>query len=118
VGLTALALPDIPTASLRELVSTRHAPALNSKPRESFAGSQGAKEDDDGVSLSRCHACGEELALFSCDDCLSRTVCATRAQGPLTASAVEFELRGCVHVANIAAVVQSAAGRSMKVFIL
>jgi hypothetical protein len=26
------------------------------------------KEDDDGVSLSRCHACGEDLALFSCDD--------------------------------------------------
>jgi serine/threonine protein kinase len=40
------------------------ASALNSKPRESFAGSQGVNEDDDGMSLSsRCHACGEELAL-------------------------------------------------------
>jgi serine/threonine protein kinase len=78
---TAAALPDHPW--LRALVSTGRtgpsaprdrtpkstaASALNSKPRESFAGSQGVKEDDDGVSLSRCHACGEELALFSCGD--------------------------------------------------
>jgi hypothetical protein len=44
------------------------ASALNSKPRESFAGSRGVNEDDDRVSRSRCHACGEELALFFCDD--------------------------------------------------
>jgi serine/threonine protein kinase len=78
---TAAALLDHPW--VRKLVSTgtatsaprdrtpknTAASALNSKPRESFAGSQGVNEDDDGVSLSRCHACGEELALFSCDDC-------------------------------------------------
>jgi hypothetical protein len=66
VGVTALDLPGIPAASLRELVSTGTGPcgprgrtrkntaasALNSKPRESFAGSQGVNEDDDGVSLS------------------------------------------------------------------
>jgi hypothetical protein len=83
VGVTALDLPGVPTASLRELVSTGTGPsaprgrtrkstaasALNSKPRESFAGSHIVNQDDDGVSLSRCHACGEELALFSCDDC-------------------------------------------------
>jgi serine/threonine protein kinase len=78
---TAAALLD--HAWLRELVSTGTGPsaphdrtpkhtaasALNFKPRESFAGLQGVNEDDDDVSLSRCHACGEELALFSRDDC-------------------------------------------------
>jgi hypothetical protein len=102
VGVTALALPGVPTASLRELVSTGTGPsaprdrtakttaalAVNSQPRESFAGSQGVNEDDDGVSLSRCHACGEELALLSCDDCRRLNlahICATHA-GDLTAS--------------------------------
>jgi serine/threonine protein kinase len=65
---TAAALLDHPW--LRELVSTgtgssaprdrtrksTAASALNSKPRESFAGSQGVNEDDDRVPPSRCHA--------------------------------------------------------------
>jgi serine/threonine protein kinase len=78
---TAADLLDHPW--VRELVSTgtdssaprdrtpnnTAASALYPEPRGFFAGSQGVDEDDDGVSLSRYHACGEELALFSCDDC-------------------------------------------------
>jgi hypothetical protein len=68
VSSSALA-PVLPhLASARQKINTA-ASALNHKPHDSFAGTQVVNEDDDDVSLSRCHVRRGTDALLLRYDC-------------------------------------------------